>query len=111
MIALTLAEAQTRVNKEKLNGSYLLIYFGYNSGYILPLKEGIAMLASIGCAEEYSDHYGEGITIRPISPDNDLKAVIVSAQRYKHIKMAKLMGISVDALSEMDKKQQEIEPR
>lgn len=97
MEAKDIVEAQKKVRAEKPKENYMLIPLGYDSKYIVPYKDGVAILTALANAEKYEHSYSSNTKITPIAQD-DFCPTILSSTEYELIKMANLLKVSVESL-------------
>lgn len=85
-------KAQQDAIVNNLDANYIRISFGYNSDYVFPFDQGIALLEQFKIAEKYdrSDYSNPKIT--PI--DHEMEAKILSRDSYINLKMRHLLGVS-----------------
>jgi hypothetical protein len=99
-------EALKKVYSKKPKENFLLIEFHYNKSLCLPYEEGLKFLSCLKQAELYLDQYSKPKAIHPFSGDH-FKTQILSRKEYEDIKVAALLGVTVDELL-ADKKEEPI---
>jgi hypothetical protein len=90
-------EATKKVRLGTQKDNFLIISINYVE-YIVPHKEGIALLNAFQLAESFNHTYSEGVSNKTIKaiPDNHISARILSKEHYSAIKMAQLLRITYD---------------
>lgn len=78
--------------------NFLLIEFDYARSILLPYDDGLKFLSCLKQAELYSEHYSKPKTIEPFNADN-FKTKVLSRKDYEDIKVANLLGVTVDELN------------
>ena len=96
---MTLEEAKEAIKTDTPDTNYLCISFGWNSEFILPYKDGLAMLASMAHVEKLSTG-NKNVPIESIN-SNNVSASIITANYYRQLKMATLMGIPYSKFQEL----------
>jgi hypothetical protein len=90
-------EALKKLYSKTPKENFLLIEFDYSKSLCLPYEEGLKFLSCLKQAELYSDQYSKPKTIQPFSGDH-FKTTILSRKNYEDIKVAALLGVTVDEL-------------
>ena len=86
-----LKEVQSKVPKQ----NYLVMSFGYGNKYVLPYKDGMALMASMVNAEQLHEPYGEQHRITGVER-GAVETHVMSHDAYTRIKIAALLGITPD---------------
>lgn len=73
--------------------NFMILEFGYDSKYVLPHSQGVALLAALTNVEMLTDSYAEAPKIIPISRDK-LKATPLSREEYEFTKISALLNLS-----------------
>jgi hypothetical protein len=90
-------EALKKLYSKTPKENFLLIEFDYNKSLCLPYEEGLKFLSCLKTAELYSDPYSKPKTIQPFIGDH-FKTKVLSRKEYEDIKVAALLGVTVDEL-------------
>ncbi len=98
---MTIEEAK-KLASASIKSNYMLIEFSYNCKTIVPIADGIKILAAFTHAESYEAGYSKPSRIFPFKED-ELKISLMPHADYILIKMANLLEISVDDLKEKQK--------
>ena len=77
--------------------NFLLIEFDYSKSLLLPYDDGLKFLSCLKQAELYTESYKNPKTIGPFSADN-FKTKVLSRKEYEDIKVANLLGVTVEEL-------------
>jgi hypothetical protein len=81
--------------RKKREPNYLKIRFGYDSSFVLPYKDGIALLQAMEGAEVYDTSDYAHPVIRSISADNNYpETSIISREQYLLYKVAHLLKLN-----------------
>lgn len=94
---MTLEEARKIVQAEKPKDNYMLIPFGYDQKYVVPFKDGVAIINALVNAELFEKSCGFPTKIGPIDPDTFTPSIL-SKDDYQRIKMAMLLQVHPDEL-------------
>lgn len=92
-------EAKKTVQAEKVKENYMLIPMGYDHHFLVPYKDGIAIVAALANAEKYIKSYSGKTRISPIEKD-EFHPTILSRKEYELIKIANLLQVDVETLKE-----------
>ena len=103
---MTYQEALATSKKENILDNYLMITIRYDVCFVLPYKEGVALLQTLGKAEQLYTPYQEKHRINGIDTDT-IKVNIMPASTYRHYKIAALMGLTIDEVIEAEKQSKE----
>jgi hypothetical protein len=90
-------EALKKLYNKTPKENFLLIEFDYGKNLLLPYEEGLKFLSSLKQAELYTETYSKPKTIQPFSGDH-FKTRVLSRKDYEDIKVAALLGVTVDEL-------------
>lgn len=93
-------EAVKHVTAMKNKPNMMIVNLSYNQRVILPYADGLALMAALQQAEILSDRYAQQISIKPMSQDS-VTCAVISRDDYDQIKIAELLGVSLDAVKEM----------
>lgn len=96
--------AAKQVRAAKKPESYLVFRFNYGERYILPHKEGLALLQSMSAAEQIPSYFNK--TDPPVIKQIGTSSISIDAmsqEEYEEIKIAALLGIPLDDLKEAKK--------
>ena len=89
-------EALAQVQANKQDEGFMMLSFGYNH-FLVPYKDGVNLMSCMAHAEEYEGNYGASPKIHPLSKVG-MSATRFSRKDYQEIKIAQLMGVSLDDL-------------
>lgn len=89
-------EALAKVQSAKNDEGFMKVSLGY-SHLLVPYKDGVNLMACLIHAEEYESNYGSSPKIVPLS-GSMISATRFSRKEYQEIKIAQLMGISLEDL-------------
>lgn len=109
-MSMTLDEAR-KLSTLPSKLAYMVINLAYNHSIVLSQKDGIALLAALGQAEQMDPSYGGNKHIIPLQT-NKLVVSYLSHHDYLQRRMAALLGISLYDLekSEEEAKEKDKEP-
>ena len=93
-IAQARAELYNKMPKE----NFLAIEYDYNKSIVLPYDEGLRFVACLKNAEVLEEQYNKPKTITAFQ-SNYFKTRILSRKDYEDIKIAALLGITVEELN------------
>ena len=88
-------EAVKKVQAKKLKENYLVIQLSYNNKIVLPHKEGIMFLTSLGNAEKFKEDYNEPHRITSLDR-SDITSTLMSGEEYEQYKIAALLNVSIE---------------
>lgn len=87
----------------KKKSNYILIKFPYDSGYVLPFKEGSQLLALFEYAEHAKYNYGHELKyINEMTDELTPTIRPISEKTYKNAKLAKLLDMDLSILEKED---------
>lgn len=92
-------DALGQIYSKKPKENFILVEFDYQTSLLLPYDEGLKFLSCLKHAELYQEKYSQPKVILPFSADN-FKTKILSRQDYENIKIAALLGVTVQELLE-----------
>jgi hypothetical protein len=92
-----LKEAEKKIPKEK-HESYFLIDVSYDKKFVVPYKQGIALMSAMEGGYYFMDNWEKPPTFRPLEGDITIRPI--SEEEIKAIKVAQLLQLS---LSEVKK--------
>lgn len=96
------AQARAELYNKMPKENFLAIDFDYNKSIVLPYDEGLKLVACLKNAELLDEPYSKAKTITSFQ-SNYFKTKILSRKEYEDIKIAALLGITVEELnSEQD---------
>jgi hypothetical protein len=90
-------DALKKIYSKTPKDNFLLIEFDYSKSLCLPYEEGLKFLSCLKTAELYEDRYNKAKNIQPLSGDH-FKTKVLSRKDYEDIKVAALLGVTVDEL-------------
>ena len=91
-------EAATKqVRAAKKPDSYLVFTFNYGDRYVLPHKDGVALMQTLALAEQMPSYFSDtkGPEIKQVS-SGSIRVEALSQADYEDIKIAALLGIPLD---------------
>ena len=91
-------EAIAKVNAKK-EPNHFLIELSYNKKLVLPHDAGVAFINALKDAELMTDDYGKDPWIGPLDKDS-IRVSSLAHAHYEDIKVANLMGITLQDLHE-----------
>lgn len=105
---MNIEAATKQVRAAKRNESYMVFTFNYGERYILPHKDGVALMQAMATAEQIPSYF-------PSDKPPEIKQLgslgfrmeAMSQSEYEDIKIAALLGISLHDLQEARKPKQE----
>lgn len=86
------------VEQSKTQSNFMTMEFSYNLMIVLPHKAGLAIIEALNQAEVYDTNYSRDSTISPLEQKH-FKANFLPISEYRQIKMAALLGITVQELN------------
>ena len=92
-------DAIKKVQNKKIKETYLVFKFGYDVKFVLPHKDGVAMISSLAAAEQLNDPYNAQHSIGPIERGK-VEITQMSQEEYEHYKISVLLGITVSEAKE-----------
>lgn len=92
---MDLAEAIKKVKAEKPKENFMILEFPYDIKYLVPHKDGIAILAALVNAEKLSEEYNKPKRIEEIGREQ-VNTRLMSHSEYTRYKIAGLLNISPD---------------
>jgi len=95
------AQARAELYNKMPKENFLAIDFDYNKSIVLPYDEGLRFVACLKNAELLDEPYSKAKTITGFQ-SNYFKTRILSRKEYEDIKIAALLGITVDELNKED---------
>lgn len=105
---MNLEAATKQVRAAKRNESYMVFTFNYGERYILPHKDGVALMQAIATAEQIPSYFpsDKPPEIKQLGAQG-FRMEAMSQAEYEDIKIAALLGISLNDLQEARKPKQE----
>lgn len=94
---LSYEEAKKLVQAEKPKENYMILPFGYDTKFVVPYKDGVAIITALANAELYERSYSSPPRISPIEVDS-FGPTLLSKDEYQRIKMAMLLQVHPDEL-------------
>jgi hypothetical protein len=92
------AQARAELYNKMPKENFLAIDFDYNKSIVLPYDEGLRFVACLKNAELLDEPYSKAKTITGFQ-SNYFKTRILSRKEYEDIKIAALLGITVEELN------------
>lgn len=99
---MTYEEAKKAFTAIKPKDNYMLVRIGYDKEVVLPYKDGVNLLNCFASAEQLVDRWGDKCRIIGFDAEY-LRFEVLSSNQYRQIKMAQLLGISLNSIQEMEK--------
>lgn len=96
-IKMALADLYNKAPKD----NFMLIEFDYSKCLLLPYDEALKFLACLKQAELFTDRYNEPKKILPF-PSDIFKTRTLSRKEFEDIKVAAILGVTVDELNALD---------
>ena len=100
-----IAQARSEIYSKTPKENFLAIDFDYGKSIVLPYNEGLQFLACLKNAELLTDQYSKPKTITAFE-SNYFKTRIVSRKEYEDMKIAALLGITVEELYSEEKEEE-----
>ena len=97
---MDLVEATKKIKAEKPKENFMLLKFGYDCHFVLPHKDGVAVLNGLASAERLEESYQKPKRITEVSRDQ-IAVSSMSVQEYERYKIAALLHLSPDEVKEM----------
>lgn len=94
---LSYEEAKKLVQAEKPKENYMILPFGYDTKFVVPYKDGVAIITALANAEVYEKSYSSPTKISPIEVES-FSPTLLSKDEYQRIKMAMLLQVNPDDL-------------
>lgn len=91
-------EALKKIYGKQQKDNFILIEIDYQKNILLPYEDGLKFLACLKNAEILHENYSKPKTIGPLDSSN-FKTRILSRKEYEDIKVASLLGITVEELN------------
>lgn len=91
-------EAISKVNAAR-KPNYFIVELSYNRKLVLPHDAGVALINALKDAELMHDDYGKDPRIEPLDKDS-IRVSSLAHAHYEDIKVANLMGITLQDLHE-----------
>lgn len=93
-------EAVKSIQAKKQKDNFLVFHFGYDKKFILPHKDGIALIAALAQAEQLKEPYQQQHSIGGLDRDAIITTAL-SHEEYEMYKISALMRISIGELRDM----------
>lgn len=105
---MNLETATKQVRATKRNESYLVFTFNYGDRYVLPHKDGVALMQTLATAEQIPSYFpsDKPPEIKQMG-SSSLRVEPMSPAEYEDIKIAALLGISLNDLQDARKPKEE----
>jgi hypothetical protein len=100
-----IAQARSEIYSKTPKENFLAIDFDYGKSIVLPYNEGLQFLSCLKNAELLTDQYSKPKTITAFE-SNYFKTRILSRKEYEDMKIAALLGITVEELYSEEKKEE-----
>lgn len=95
-------EAVKETQSRKAKENYCVVHFDYNTKYVMPYKDGVALLNALTVVEQLSDSYSNQGRITEVDP-NVFKLTLLSPEQYQRYKIAALLNVSVHDVEKYEK--------
>lgn len=99
MIQEEYIKAVQQLQETKIKSNYVVLEFGYGSKFVLPHKDAVVILGALSSIEQLDESYGNPSRITPVDRSK-ISITMMSAEEYRLVKIANLLGISIDTLKE-----------
>lgn len=96
---MEITEAIKKVRTEKPKENFMIFEFSYNNSFVIPHKDGVALLAALATAEKLVDGYGEKKRITELER-GQYTSRLMPYQEYERYKIAALLNITPDEVKE-----------
>lgn len=96
-------KAKKEVQAMKKKENFMVVRISYDNIWVLPHKEGMALIEALKTAERFDKDYGAQRII-PLEQDN-LRIHLMSAEEYERYKIAALLNITPDEVKEYESPQ------
>ena len=93
-------KAKKEVQAMKKKENFMVVRISYDNVWVLPHKEGMALIEALKTAERFDKDY-EAQRIIPLNQDN-LRINLLSAEEYERYKIAALLNITPDEVKEYE---------
>jgi hypothetical protein len=100
-----IAQARSEIYSKTPKENFLAIDFDYGKSIVLPYNEGLQFLSCLKNAELLTDQYSKPKTITAFE-SNYFKTRILSRKEYEDMKIAALLGITVEELYSEEKEEE-----
>jgi hypothetical protein len=97
---MDLQEAAKKLATEKQRDNYMVLEFAYDTKILVPYKDGLSILAGLASAEKLNERYSNPVSLEEI-PREAVNTRMVSYTEYQRLKMAELMGLTVEEVTTM----------
>lgn len=91
-------DALKKIYGKQQKDNFLIIEFDYSKNILLPYDDGLKFLACLKNAELLNEQYSKPKTIGSFDSSH-FKTRILSRKEYEDIKVASLLGITVEELN------------
>lgn len=96
---MEITEAIKKVRTEKPRENYMVFELSYDNKFLLPHKDGVALLSALATAEKLHDRYGDPKRIVELDRDQ-IVIKAMSYQEYERYKIAALLNITPEEVKE-----------
>jgi len=96
-------EALRKIYSKTPKDNFLAIEFDYCKSILLPYEDGLKFLGCLKNAELLNEAYNKPKTIGAFDA-NAFKTRIISRKEYEDIKVAALLGVTVEELNAVEEK-------
>ena len=97
---MELAEAIKKVKAEKPQENFMVLEFSYNNKFLVPHKDGVAIMAALANAEKLIESYGDPKRIVEIDREH-ITTRFMAHTEYQRFKLAALLNITPTEVKEM----------
>ncbi len=94
-------EALKKVQATKPKENHMAIRLSYGCSWLLPWKDGLALMAALSHAEQYADAYGDCPKITTFDPTS-ISVTMLPPDEYQRIKIAALLGVKPDEVKQFE---------
>lgn len=95
-------EALEKVQKHVPKQNYMVVSLGYSNKYVLPYKDGIALMTAMVNAEQLHEPYNEQHRISEIERGK-VESNVMSHDEYVRFKIAALLGVTPEEVKTAEK--------
>lgn len=97
------SQALKEIYSKTPKDNFIAIEFDYSKSILLPYDEGLKFLSCLKQAELLEESYNKPKSINPFESTH-FKTKILSRKEYEDIKVAALLGITVEELNAKEEK-------
>ncbi len=94
-------EALKKVQAMKIKENLMAIRLNYDCTLILPWKDGLAFMSTLGNAEQLTDKYNDQPRITAFD-QSAISVTVLPAAGYQRIKVAALLGVKPEEVKQYE---------